>query len=114
MAHRSHGKDRLAANAESASRAVLIYDGFVTLADGKTDALIVDGIDYGPPLMGFRMAVPYRHANNPAGFAVYRPKFLGFEGLEPSWEALGEAFFRGVERHEKGAAVWNASLDQSR
>jgi len=109
-----HGKDRLGANPESASRAVFIYDGFVTLADGKTDALIVDGIDYGPPLAGFTMAVPYRHAGNPAGFAVYRPKFLGFEGLEPSWEALGEAFFRGVERHEKGAAVWNISLDQSR
>ena len=109
-----HAKEWLTNNPEFASRAVLVYDGFVTLADGKTDALIVDALDYGPPRVGFTMAVPYRHAQSPAGFAVYRPKFLGFDGSEPSWEAIGEAFFRGVERHEKGAAVWNASLDQSR
>ena len=109
-----HGKDRLTSNLESASRAVLVYDGFVTLADGKTDALIIDAMDYGPPGAGFTVAVPYRHAADAAGFAVFRPKFLGFEGMEPSWGAIGEAFFRGVERHEKGAAVWNASLDQSR
>jgi hypothetical protein len=109
-----HGKDRLAANPESSSRAVLVYDGFVTLADRKTDALIVDAMEYGSPNVGFTMAVPYRHANDATGFAVFRPKFLGFDGLEPSWDALGDAFFRGVERHEKGAAVWNASLDQSR
>ena len=109
-----HAKERLATNPESASRGVLVYDGFVTLPDGTTDALIVDAVDYGPPRVGFTMAVPYRHAADAAGFAVFRPKFLGFEGVEPSWDAISEAFFRGVERHEKGAAVWNASLDQSR
>jgi len=108
------GKDRLATNPESAARAVLVYDGFVTLNGAKTDALIIDAIEYGAPNTGFTMAVPYRHANDAADFAVFRPKFLGFEGLEPSWHALGEAFFHGVDRHEKGAAVWNASLDQSR
>ena len=107
-------KDWLESNPESAIRAVLVYDGFVTLTDGKTDALIIDAVDYGSPRAGFTMAVPYRHANDPAGFAVYRPKFLGFEGLEPSWDMIGEAFFQGVDRHEKGAAVWNASLDQNR
>jgi hypothetical protein len=109
-----HAKDRLASNPEAAARAVLVYDGFVTLPDGKTDALIIDALDYGPPRVGFTMAVPYRHAADATGFAVFRPKFLGFEGVEPSWDAIGEAFFRGVERHEKGAAVWNARLDQSR
>ena len=108
------GKDWLEHNPEAAAHAVLVFDGLITLADGKTDALIVNATDYGPPRLGFTMAIPYRPSDNPAGFAVYRPKFLDFEGSEPSWEALGEAFFRGVDQHEKGSAVWNASLDQSR
>jgi hypothetical protein len=110
----SDGKQWLADNPASAVRAVFIYDGFVTLPDGKTDALVVEAIDFGPPRSGFTMAVPYRHAKSPAGFAVYRPKFLGFEGLGPAWDVLGDAFFRGVEQHEQGAAVWNTSLDESR
>ena len=110
----SYGKHLLETNPKSAARAVLVYDGFVTLSGAKTDALIIDALEYGSPNTGFTMAIPYRHANDAAGFAVFRPKFLGFEGVEPSWDALGEAFFRGVDRHEKGAAVWNASLNQSR
>ena len=62
---------------------------------------------------GFVVAVPYRHANSREGFAVYQPKFFNYEGPEVSFETLEKAFFRGVNQHEKGAAVWNASLDQS-
>ena len=91
-----------------------MYDGFVTLPSGKTDALIIESINFGVERTGFTMAVPYRHANSPEGFAAYRPKFLGFVGPEPSFDELGEAFFRGVDEHERGAAVWNAHLDQSK
>lgn len=44
---------------------------------------------------------------NPAGFAVYRPKFIAAEGVEPdTLGGLGEKFFEGVFSHEKGAEVW--------
>jgi hypothetical protein len=59
------------------------------------------------------MGVPYRSSDSPHGFAVFRPKFLGFGGGQPDFNRLREEFFRGVDKHEKGAAVWNANLDQS-
>jgi hypothetical protein len=86
----------------------------VTLPSGKTDALLLEARCYGEGGGGFGMAIPYRNAEDPAGFAVYRPKFLSVEGAEPDHDALAEAFFRGVDSHEEGAKVWNAHLDQSR
>jgi hypothetical protein len=110
----AQGKTWLANNPESALRAVLVYDGFVTLPEGKTDALIIEGVEYSPINAGFTMAVPYRPAGSPERFAIYRPKFLGFEGDEPSFDLLGEAFFQGVDQHEEGSAVWIANSDPSR
>ena len=60
------------------------------------------------------MAVAYRPAESPEGFAVFRPKIVAFEGFEPSYEELSEAFFRGVHSHEEGTAVWVRALDESR
>ena len=110
----AHGKDWLANNPESAIRAVLIYDGFVTLPEGKTDALIIECMEFSPSRGGLTMAVPYRPTSSLGGFAVHRPKFLGFEGSEPSFDSLGESFFQGVDQHEEGSAVWIANLDGSR
>jgi hypothetical protein len=108
------GRQWLAENPEGATHAVLVLDGFITLEGGKTDALIVEAVQYVPERAGFTLAVPYRSKDSADGFAVYRPKFIDCDGAEPDFDRLGEAFFRGVDRHEQGAAVWNASLDQSR
>ena len=107
------GREWLHANHHGAELAVLVYDGYMPLPGGKTDALFLEIHDYGQGTT-LSMGVPYRNASHPAGFAVYRPKFLGGTGLEsPDYAVLGDAFFRGVDAHEKGAAVWNASIDQS-
>jgi hypothetical protein len=108
------GKEWLARNPESARRAVLVYDGFITLPSGKTDALIIEAVEFEAAWTELMMAVPYRQANSPNGFAVHRLKFLSVKGSEQEFGLLGEAFFRGVAEHEKGAAVWNENLDQSR
>jgi hypothetical protein len=107
------GQDRLASNPESAIRAVLIYDGFITLPTGKVDALLVDIRDYGSPSRSLVMAVPYRPAGSPQGFAVHRPKFLSFAGPEPDFQAVASAFFQGVDSHDKAAPVWSRHLDES-
>jgi hypothetical protein len=94
--------------------AALLYDGFVTLATGKTDAILVELVHY-RNLHRATLALPYRHAGETSGFAVYRPKFLDVpEGLRESVGVLGEALFRGVDRHAEGAAVWSRHLDESR
>jgi hypothetical protein len=110
----AHGKQWLDAGADGSDAAVLVFDGYVTLTAGKTDSLLLDIRRFGPEAVQLLMAVPYRNAGHQAGFAVYRPKFLSQSGLEsPDYGVLGEAFFRGVDQHQEGAAVWNAHLDQS-
>ncbi|BCY11986.1 hypothetical protein [Actinoplanes sp. L3-i22] len=104
------GQAALAGNAELAARAVLVFDGYVPLPSGRTDALIIEGAEYEPALRTLRMAVPYR----PSPFAVFRPKFLLADGVErDGFAALGDAFYAGVDSHEQAGPLWNASLDQS-
>lgn len=110
----AHGKEWLAKNPEQAAFAVLIFDGFITLQSGKTDALIVTIRDYTQGEAEVTMAVPYRPASAAKGFAVHRPKFLGFKGAEPDWQRVGEALWIGIAKHEKGAEVWNKHLDESK
>ena len=103
------------ANAEGALFATLIYDAYVTLPDGKTDALVVESRVYSEPPISLSIVVPYRNQEDALGFAVYRPKFTKVCGPEePNYDALGNAFFAGVDSHEKGAEAWNRHLDQSR
>jgi hypothetical protein len=108
------GKDALQANRNGSLRAVLVVDAYVQLPTGRTDALIIDAVEYGPTPRSMTMAVPYRPKPSPQGFAVHRPKFIEIVGVdEPDYEALGDAFFAGVDSHEEAAAIWNAHLDPS-
>ena len=109
------GRQWLEENPHGATRAVLVYDGYIRLESGRTDTLIIDAVEYQPTRWSFRMYVPYRSVGAAGGFAVYRPKFAEFEGAdEPPVSELAEAFFAGVDSHEPGSAVWNEHLDQGR
>lgn len=107
------GQERLARNLEGVIRAALIYDGFITLPTGRLDALLIDIRDHSLPPRSLLMAVPYRPSSSPQGFAVHRPKFLSFAGPEPDFQAVGSAFFQGVDSHDKAAPVWSRHLDES-
>ena len=107
------GRNNLARNPNGAARAVLVCDGFITLPAGKVDALLLDIRSYGPPCQSMTMAVPYRPAANGQTFVVFRPKFLSCDLPAPDYQALGSAFFEGVDSHAKGAAVWSKHLDES-
>jgi len=110
----TRGKEWLAKNPDHAARAVLVFDGFITLKSGKTDALILTIREYTLGEAEITMAVPYRPASDAKGFAVHRPKFLGFKGAQPDWQKVGEALWTGIAKHEKGAEVWNKHLDESK
>ena len=68
---------------------------------------------FSPAAFSFTMAIPYRPAKRRSRFAVHSPKLLDVTGPEDRIPAIVEAFFRGVEGHEKGAAGWNLHLDES-
>lgn len=104
---------RLARNEDEAAHAVVVHDGFVSLPSGRTDALILIVRDHATDLT-VTLAIPYRNAAHPQGFAVHRPKFLDWRGDgEPDYRLLGEQFFAGVEMHELGDRLWQAKLDDS-
>ncbi|CAM2066946.1 hypothetical protein SCOR_16330 [Sulfidibacter corallicola] len=103
------GRTKLANGAEGIARAVLVYDGTIDLDGEKTDALFLEARTYGEDAVAFMMAVPYRRAEAPGGFAVFRPKFLAIEGIEEKdLGMLSHAFFEGVENHDDGSVVWRA------
>ena len=105
-------RDRLEANPEGDTIGALFYDGYVNLPGGRTDAVIVELVEYESHGRA-SLALPYRHASDQDGFAIFRPKFLTVPDRSDV-RALGEALFRGVAKHEKGAAVWSKYLDESR
>jgi hypothetical protein len=108
------GQEALQANRHGAVRAVLVVDGYLHLPRGRTDALIIDAVEYGPARRSFKMGVPYRPQPSPQGFAVHRPKFIEVVGVDKQdYPALADAFFAGVDSHERAAPVWNANLDPS-
>ena len=100
-------------NVDRADAAVVVVDGYVTIAAGRKDALILDLRSYRAPVCQMRMAVPYRPHHDPAGFAIHRPKFIVAAPEGHDMSALTQAFFRGVFSHTTGARIWNACADQS-
>jgi hypothetical protein len=69
---------------------------------------------YGFPRAKAALAVPYTPAST-GQFRVHKPKLVEWHECDDfDTHAAIEAFFRGVDSHEKGAAVWNAALDQSK
>jgi len=108
------GLESLRRNDHNAARAVLVVDGYVHLDSGKTDSIIVEAVEYGTSRPSIKVAVPYRPQPSRLGFAVHRPKFLEINGVERSdYQAMGEAFFEGVDSHQAAAEVWNAHYDPS-
>lgn len=106
------GRTQLAGNPRRVAHAAFAFDGYITLADGKTDAVFVEARGYGTvPPIELNIAIPYRNASA-STFAVYRPKILALP--KGDQKALLDAFWAGVDSHEEAAAVWAAHLDQSR
>src|SRR5262245_42211628 len=110
----AQGREWLKRNPEKATHAVLVFDGFISLPAGKTDALILEAVSYGKDPRSLIISVPYRGAQAPGGFAVHRPKFQPRDPETIDAEQVGKDFFAGVHEHSQGAEIWSAHLDESR
>jgi hypothetical protein len=96
-----------------ALRAVIAFEAFLNLPPGKTDAIFLHACCYQPERQELYVAVPFRAAANPGGFAVFRPKFIAYED-DPVKPGALDSFMRGVTLYPPGQTVWNAHLDESR
>ncbi len=108
-----HGKQRLTSNDMDANDAVLVYDGRITIDDEKHDALILEMRAYFEPDAAAILAVPYTPKAS-GQFRVDTPKLLAWENCDDfDLEHAFSSFFDGVAGHEKGAAIWAQSFDDS-
>lgn len=107
------GRKRLAENPDLAVSAVMIFDGFIPLADGKSDALILEIRNYSDLAVSVTMAVPYAPKSSKSPFKVYRPKITEFPAGQDA-KGFIEAFWKGVDELKQGSATWNSHLDQSK
>lgn len=105
----------LAANPENAASAVLIYDGYINMEEGTTDAILLEARHYADKPTSFGIAIPYHASTSATGFGLLRPKFIALQELEQETiQDLVDRFYKGVETDEKGAAIWNAHLAEEK
>lgn len=107
-------RQMLATNPMDATNAVLVYDGRITLGNEKLDAVITEMRAYFSPQSRAVIGVPYTPPS--AGrFLVHKPKVLVWKDCEDfDQSAAIDAFFTGVAGHQRGAKIWNDSLDESK
>lgn len=100
-------RELLEANAGGAERGVILYDAFVTIGEARTDAIVVEAVEFGEEPIRVEVIQPYRARNDDEGFAVHKPKLsLPPEHSEDADE-LVDAFFRGLSSHEEGGPLWD-------
>jgi len=105
------GRALLESNPERYDRMVLVFDGYIDLPSGRTDAVFVEARSYFP-LVSFSLAIPYRNANRAEGFAVHRPKLLSWPESEPV-EVVARWLQDGIASHAEANEVWSRHLDES-
>ncbi len=107
------GQARLEQNPEAHTHMGLLYDGYITIDDFQTDALIVEARSYAPLPWHLKVALPYRNINHAQGFAVHRPRMIATSAEAVAYEAVFAAFFVGLDQHPDGARVWEQRRDES-
>jgi hypothetical protein len=110
----AYGKEKLGSNPMDADDAVLLYEGRITIAKEKIDAILIEMRAYFSPDSEVIMAVPYT-PNSSGKFRVHKPKLVAWENCDDfDMHAALQSFFEGVSEHEKGAKIWNDCLDESK
>jgi hypothetical protein len=111
----AYGRELLTKNDAAFTRAALAFDGYVTLPDGKIDAVLIEAREYANGVsLAIEIGVPYRTANAAGGFAVHRAKILKLPTGFETCRTLLDTFWNGVESHNQAAVVWKKHFDPSR
>ena len=107
-------REQLDSNAADVEDAALLYDGYLTINGEKLDTIFVEMRAYFMPGARLTLGIPYTPAST-GKFRVHKPKLLDWiECDDFAQQDVFAAFFRGVDAHEQGSAIWNAALDQSK
>lgn len=102
------GKQMLAENSVNAEHAALIYDGRITLDEGKVDAVVVEIYVEPPSAPDVVVALPYRPRSSDQ-FRVLSPQVVEWDPSFDVKECM-TAFFAGIDSHEQGATIFHTDL----
>lgn len=109
------GKRWLDKNPDGVERAMLVFDGYLTVAgQPKRDALFLRAVEYGERPILLEIALPYVPGGTAQGFKVGSPKVIKSEGIpEDGWETFFGRFWVGAKGHDEAAKVWARHLDDA-
>lgn len=108
------GRSKLEQNESDANDAVMIFDGRIPIGEKKYDALIMEIRSYFTPDSKVTIAIPYTPKSENEAFKVHKPKILQWQHCDDfDINTCINAFFEGVDSHEKAAKIWNEAMDQS-
>ena len=92
----------------------IYFDGYYTYPEGvKTDALYM--IARQSSEKEITVILPYNKKEFLSPLKIFKPKLVNIIGINQE-ELVNkfETFWEGIAKHEKGAAVWNKAIDQSK
>jgi len=93
--------ERLGKNDDGAAVSVLSYQGVVGLADGRSDAVVLEVRNFSLPEIVLTIAIPFRPAGAKAGFAVFAPRVLRPANLGAvAREVIATGFFEGIDEYK--------------
>lgn len=87
---------RLDAPEQDVAGTVFAYDGYINLPRFRTDVLLVEGRWHASGTH-VTIAVPYRNAGRPGGFALFAPRVVESSLDEGYLPVLEAAFFAGID-----------------
>ncbi|GAB6140591.1 hypothetical protein JCM14076_13200 [Methylosoma difficile] len=107
------GHASLAHNPENAPYLAYMYDGYVNLPKARMDAIVVDLRCYPGSQLSLTIAVPYRPASSPKGFALYSPKLINSDAAERLFPDIFAEFYKGIDSFKNNTFAWDKYLDES-
>lgn len=91
---------------------VLLHAGEAQLPDGPAAALLLECRSYRGEELHLQMALPYRPAQQPGGFAIFCPRLMHCSAPHQVQPEVFGAFYAGADRQGASGKSWDQYLDE--
>jgi hypothetical protein len=106
------GQQALLENPQDSDFLLLLHDGLVHLPGGPAAALRLECRSYRGEELHLLLALPYRPARQPGGFAIFSPRLMLCSAPAELRPALFGAFYAGVDSFAAPGRSWDQYLDE--
>jgi len=107
-----HGQQALLENPEERDFLALLHEGQARLPGGPAAALLLECRSYRGAELHLQMALPYRKARQPGGFAIFSPRLIHCSAPAQLQPELFGAFYAGVDSFRSPGKPWDHYLDE--